>query len=159
MVKAIQDFYQEQVSHCYGCGRLNEHGYQIKSYWDGEQALCIFQPQPYHLAVPGFVYGGLIASIIDCHSTGTAAAAAYEAAGREMGTKPDFRYVTASLHVDYLRPTPIDAILHIAAKANEISGRKVVVSSSVIVDDVETARGLVTVVQMPAEWLTSFNSR
>jgi len=158
-VKAIQDFYQEQVSHCYGCGRLNEHGYQIKSYWDGEQALCIFQPQPYHLAVPGFVYGGLIASIIDCHSTGTAAAAAYEAAGREMGTKPDFRYVTASLHVDYLRPTPIDAILHIAAKANEISGRKVVVSSSVIVDDVETARGLVTVVQMPAEWLTSFNSR
>jgi len=159
IVKAIQDFYQEQVSHCYGCGRLNEHGYQIKSYWDGEQALCIFQPQPYHLAVPGFVYGGLIASIIDCHSTGTAAAAAYEAAGREMGTKPDFRYVTASLHVDYLRPTPIDAILHIAAKANEISGRKVVVSSSVIVDDVETARGLVTVVQMPAEWLTSFNSR
>lgn len=158
-MKAIQDFYQEQVSHCYGCGRLNEHGYQIKSYWDGEQALCIFQPQPYHLAVPGFVYGGLIASIIDCHSTGTAAAAAYEAAGREMGTKPDFRYVTASLHVDYLRPTPIDAILHIAAKANEISGRKVVVSSSVIVDDVETARGLVTVVQMPAEWLTSFNSR
>jgi acyl-coenzyme A thioesterase PaaI-like protein len=158
-VKAIQDFYQEQVSHCYGCGRLNEHGYQIKSYWDGEQALCIFQPQPYHLAVPGFVYGGLIASIIDCHSTGTAAAAAYEAAGREMGTKPDFRYVTASLHVDYLRPTPIDAILHITAKANEISGRKVVVSSSVIVDDVETARGLVTVVQMPAEWLTSFNSR
>lgn len=159
IVKAIQDFYQEQVSHCYGCGRLNEHGYQIKSYWDGEQALCVFQPQPYHLAVPGFVYGGLIASIIDCHSTGTAAAAAYEAAGREMGTKPDFRYVTASLHVDYLRPTPIDAILHIAAKANEISGRKVVVSSSVIVDDVETARGLVTVVQMPAEWLTSFNSR
>ncbi len=157
-MKAIQEYYQEGVSHCYGCGRLNEHGYQIKSYWDGEQAMCMFQPQPYHLAIPGFVYGGLIASIIDCHSTGTAAAAAYGAAGREMGSKPYFRYVTASLHVDYLRPTPIDTSLHIAAKAIEISGRKVVVSSSVIVDDVETARGLVTVVEMPAEWLASFNS-
>ena len=86
MVKAFQDFYQDEVSHCYGCGRLNEHGHQIKSYWDGEEAICVYRPQPYHQAIPGFVYGGLIASIIDCHSTGTAAAAAYRAAGREMGT-------------------------------------------------------------------------
>ena len=157
-MKAFQDFYQDEVSHCYGCGRLNEHGHQIKSYWDGEEAICVYQPQPYHQASPGFVYGGLIASIIDCHSTGTAAAAAYRAAGREMGTQPYFRYVTASLHVDYLRPTPIDAPLLVRAKVKEISGRKVVVSSSVVVDDVETARGEVTVVQMPDEWLALSNS-
>ena len=157
-MKAFQDFYQDEVSHCYGCGRLNEHGHQIKSYWDGEEAICVYQPQPYHQASPGFVYGGLIASIIDCHSTGTAAAAAYRAAGREMGTQPYFRYVTASLHVDYLRPTPIDGPLLVRAKVKEISGRKVVVSSSVVVDDVETARGEVTVVQMPDEWLALSNS-
>ncbi len=157
-MKAFQDFYQDEVSHCYGCGRLNEHGHQIKSYWDGEEAICVYQPQQYHQAIPGFVYGGLIASIIDCHSTGTAAAAAYRAAGREMGTQPYFRYVTASLHVDYLRPTPINAALKVIAKVEKISGRKAVVSSLVVVGDVETARGEVTVVQMPDEWLTLSNS-
>jgi acyl-CoA thioesterase FadM len=75
-----------------------------------------------------------------------------------MGTQPYFRYVTASLHVDYLRPTPIDAPLLVIAKVKEISGRKVVVSSSVMVEDVETARGEVTVVQMPDDWLSLSNS-
>ena len=153
IVKAFQDFYQDVVSHCYGCGRLNEHGHQIKSYWDGEEAICTYHPEPFHQAIPGFVYGGLIASIIDCHSTGTAAAAAYRAAGREMGTQPYFRYVTAALHVDYLRPTPIEEALVVRARIKEMSGRKIVVASSVIVEDVETARGEVTAVQMPDGWL------
>jgi hypothetical protein len=37
--KAFQDYYPDDLSHCYGCGRLNEHGLQIKSYWDGEESL------------------------------------------------------------------------------------------------------------------------
>jgi hypothetical protein len=94
---AFQDYYDEATSHCYGCGRLNEYGLQIKSYWDGDEAVCSYTPLPQHTAIPGYVYGGLIASLIDCHSTGTAAAAAYQEAGREMGTLPAFRYVTASL--------------------------------------------------------------
>ena len=65
--RAFQDYYQDHFSHCYGCGRLNEHGLHIKSFWDGEEAICIFNPKPYHTAIPGYVYGGLIASIIDCH--------------------------------------------------------------------------------------------
>ena len=81
--KAFQDTYPENVAHCYGCGRLNEHGLQIKSYWDGEETICHFRPRPYHTAVPGYVYGGLIASLIDCHGTGTAAAAAGRAEGRD----------------------------------------------------------------------------
>ena len=72
----FQDSYPDDVSHCYGCGRLNPHGLQIKSYWEGEEAVCRYRPQPYHTAIPGYVYGGLIASLIDCHSTGTASAAA-----------------------------------------------------------------------------------
>ena len=74
MEKAFQDYYPDYSSHCYGCGRLNSAGLQIKSYWDGEETVCRFDPKPYHTAIPGFVYGGLIASLIDCHSTGTAAA-------------------------------------------------------------------------------------
>ena len=109
--KAFQDFYDDEVSYCYGCGRLNEQGLQIKSYWDGDEAVCHFKPKPYYTAIPRYVYGGLIASLIDCHSTGTASAAAYRQAGREMGTEPSYRYVTASLRVDYLKPTPINEIL------------------------------------------------
>ena len=98
--KAFQDYYPDELSHCYGCGRLNEHGLHLKSYWDGEGTVAAFLPRPYHIAIPGYVYGGLIASIIDCHGTGTAAAAAYRAEGRAMDTEPPLRFVTASLHVD-----------------------------------------------------------
>jgi hypothetical protein len=75
--KSFQDYYPDAMAHCYGCGRLNKSGHQIKSYWDGEESVCRFQPKPYHIAIPGYVYGGLLASLIDCHGTGTAAAAAY----------------------------------------------------------------------------------
>jgi len=53
--------------------------------------------------VPGFTYGGLLASLIDCLGPGTAAAAMYRAEGREMDTPPGFRFVTGSLHVDFLK--------------------------------------------------------
>ena len=86
---AFQDAYPDDYSHCYGCGRLNPHGLQIKTVWDGDDAVTVFTPQPYHTAVAGYVYGGLIASLIDCHGTGTASAAAYRAEGRAMGTEPD----------------------------------------------------------------------
>ena len=146
---AFQDYYPEQVSYCYGCGRLNEHGLQIKSYWEGEEAVCIYQPRPYHIAIPGYVYGGLIASLIDCHSTGTAAAAAYRAAGRTMDTEPAFRFVTASLHVDYLKPTPLGVPLEVRATVKEIKGRKVVITAVLSAEGQACARGEVVAVQMP----------
>ena len=147
--RAFQDYYSEQFSHCYGCGRLNDRGLQIKSFWDGDETVSTFHPRPYHTAIPGYVYGGLIASLIDCHSTGTAAAAAYRAAGREMDTKPILRFLTASLHVDYLRPTPIDKPIEIRGWVEEIKGRKVVVKSSLSVDGEICARGEVIAVQVP----------
>jgi hypothetical protein len=75
--KAFQDYYPDYFAVCYGCGNLNELGHQIKSYWDGDESVCHFQPKPYHTALPGYVYGGLLASLVDCHGTGTAAAAGY----------------------------------------------------------------------------------
>ena len=147
--KAFQDYYPDHLSHCYGCGRLNEHGLQIKSYWDGDESVCRFDPKPYHTAIPGYVYGGLIASLIDCHGTGTAAAAMYRAENRAMDTEPPFRFVTASLHVDYLRPTPIDATLEVRAQVKEIKGRKVVMAMTLSAKGEVCARGEVVAVQMP----------
>ncbi|WP_291012176.1 PaaI family thioesterase [Hydrogenophaga sp.] len=145
---AFQDHYPENVSHCYGCGSHNTHGHQIKTVWEGDETVTRFQPEPFHTSVPGFAYGGLIASLIDCHSTGTAAAAMYRQAGRDLDSLPPFRFVTGSLHVDFLKPTPL-VELEIRGKVKEIKGRKVVVDTTVFAGGVATARGEVVAVQMP----------
>ena len=54
------------------------------------------------------MYGGLIASVIDCHSAGTAAIFTMIDAGVAVGSEPSPRYVTAHLEVDFLAPTPLD---------------------------------------------------
>jgi acyl-coenzyme A thioesterase PaaI-like protein len=147
--KAFQDYYPDQLSYCYGCGRLNAHGHQIKSYWEGDEAVCTFEPKEYHISIPGYVYGGLIASLIDCHSTGTAAAAMYRDQGRDMDSDPPLRFLTASLKVDYLRPTPLGITLEVRAKAVEIKGRKVIVHSTLSANGEVCARGEVVAVLMP----------
>lgn len=149
--KAFQDYYPDYLAWCYGCGRLNEHGHHIRSFWDGDETVAYFTPQPYHIAVPGYVYGGLLASLIDCHGTGTAAAAAYRAAGRPMDSQPALRFLTASLHVEYLRPTPLGVKLEIRGRVKEVKGRKVVVEEWILARGEVTVRGEVIAVQVPEE--------
>lgn len=148
--RAVQDFYPDDFSHCYGCGRLNAHGLQLKTRWDGEDTVARFRPAPEHMALPGYVYGGLIASLIDCHAMGTAAAATLRAEGRDVGDAPSPRFVTAALRVDYLKPTPLGPELEIRARVRERTPRKVVVESTVSAGGVITARGEAVAVPMPA---------
>lgn len=148
-MKAFQDHYPDELSHCYGCGRNNPDGHRLKSYWEGDSTVATFEPQPRHTAIPGFVYGGLIASLIDCHGTGSAAAAAYRAEGRAMGTEPPLRFVTASLAVDYLAPTPMGVHLKLLGRIAEVGPRKVVVEVEVWADGTRSARGRVVAVRMP----------
>ncbi|UCC49316.1 MAG: PaaI family thioesterase [Gemmatimonadota bacterium] len=152
--KAFQDYYPDDVAHCYGCGRLNERGHQLKSYWDGDETVARFTPQLYHTAIPGYVYGGLIASLIDCHGTGTAAAAAARAAGQNLSGDHDPpveapRFVTASLRVDYLRPTRLGPELEVRGRLKEMTERKVVVEATLSAEGKVTARGTVVAVRMP----------
>lgn len=147
--KAFQEYYADDVSHCYGCGRLNPEGLHIKSYWDGEESVARFTPHPYHIAAPGFVYGGVIASLVDCHGTGTAAAATYRHQGRAMDTEPKLRFVTASLKVDYLLPTPLGVELEARGKVKNVGDRRVTVDVEVMADGKVCARGEVVAVRMP----------
>jgi acyl-coenzyme A thioesterase PaaI-like protein len=146
--RAFQDYYPDDVAHCYGCGRLNEKGLHVRSFWDGDETVCRYLPAPHHTAIPGFVYGGLIASLIDCHATGSAAAAGYRALGRAMGTEPALRYVTAALKVDYVAPTPLGPPLELRGTIKEVKGRKVIVAVSVRANGKETARGEVVAVRL-----------
>jgi acyl-coenzyme A thioesterase PaaI-like protein len=147
---AFQDRYAEDVAHCYGCGRLNPHGHQLKSYWGGEDTVASFVPAPHHTAIQGCVYGGLIASLIDCHGTGSAAAAAARAAGAgDDAAVPLPRFVTASLHVDYLKPTPLGPALELRGTIAQQTERKAVVDITITVGTGVTARGRVVAVRMP----------
>ncbi|MEP7383465.1 MAG: PaaI family thioesterase [Gemmatimonadota bacterium] len=148
---ALQDLYPDSYAHCHGCGRLNEHGLHVKSVWQDGVALAHFSPAPDHLSMPGYVYGGLIASLIDCHAMATAAGAAMVAAGEVPGRDETRRFVTGSLHVDFLKPTPIGVELELRAHASEVGERKVLVEVSVTASDVEVARGRVTAVRLPVQ--------
>jgi acyl-coenzyme A thioesterase PaaI-like protein len=148
-IPAVQDHYPDDVAHCYGCGRLNEQGYRLKTRVEGEEAVTIFTPSSHHTAVPGFVYGGLIASLIDCHSMATAAAAAERVEGREIGMGETLRFVTASLRVDYLAPTPLGPALEIRGRVREGGGKKYIVESTLSAGGKVTARGEVVAVRMP----------
>ena len=149
--KSFQDYYPDYLAQCYGCGRLNEQGHQIKSFWDGNETVAYFTPQPYHKAIPGYVYGGLLASLIDCHGTGTAAAAAYRSEGREMDTEPPLRFLTAALNVNYIKPTPLGPQLEVRGRIKEVKGRKVVVEAWIVAEGQTTVRGEVVAVQVPED--------
>lgn len=146
----LQNLYPDDFAHCYGCGRLNTHGLHVKSEWLDTVCVARFQPAPYHMALPGFVYGGLIASLADCHAMATAAGAAMRAAGAEPGRDQTPRFVTASLHVDFLRPTPLGPALVLRARPIEVGERKVIVEMGIFADDAECARARVVAVRAPA---------
>lgn len=146
---ALQDLYPDDFAHCYGCGRLNANGLHVKSEWLDGESIARFHPAPYHMALPGFVYGGLLASLADCHAMATAAGASMVAAGLTPGTDPTPRFVTASLHVDFIRPTPLGPELVLRARAMEIGERKVTVEMRVLVDGVESVRARVIAVRAP----------
>lgn len=149
----IQDLYPDDFAHCYGCGRLNTDGLHVKSEWHDGEAIARFQPAPYHIALPGFVYGGLIASLADCHAMATAAGDAMVAVGLIPGRDPTPRFVTASLQVDFLRPTPVGPELVLRAQAVERGERKVVVAMRVTAGGMECARARVVAVPAPASML------
>lgn len=132
---------------CFGCGRDNEHGLRIRSHWEGAEAVCRWRPEPWHMAQPGILNGGVIATLMDCHCACTAAAAALRAEGTALGEAPAPVYVTASLHVDYLRPTPMDGTVEVRARVLASEGRRMTLACALRAGGEETARGEVVMVR------------
>ena len=85
----------------------------------------------------------MTASLIDCHGAATAAAAKAKESG-----EPIARFVTASLTVDYLKPTPLGVELEIRGKVAEIKGRKVTVDVELLAGDTVCAKGRVLMIQL-----------
>lgn len=147
--------FQEQMpgNHCWGCGPDNPDGLQLQSRWDGEEAVAVWQPRPAYMAGPPHIlFGGIIAALIDCHTICTAYAAAFRATGRPIGSDPAVWYVTASLQVSYLRPTPLTAPLTLRARVVEVAGRRTNLTCSLYAEGQECARGEVVAVRVPVAW-------
>lgn len=169
----VQALYPDDAARCYGCGRLNERGHHVETYVagfpgspadEGEgrragaglETEARFTPETFHTALPGYVYGGLLASLVDCHGTGSAAAAALAGAGHDLrdpdpglvpGDVP--RFVTARLEVDYERPTPLGPELRLRGRVAERTDRKAVVEVELSAEGRVTVRGRVVAVRLP----------
>jgi acyl-coenzyme A thioesterase PaaI-like protein len=125
---------------CFGCGSENQEGLQIHSSWDGDEAVCEWSSQPRFQGWKGLMNGGILATLIDCHCMGTAMAAAYRSEGRELGSEPYYRYATAHIAVDYLKPTPNDGPITLRAQVVEMQGRKARLTCQVFVSGLLTAK-------------------
>ena len=138
---AFQDQYLDSRADCWGCGRNNHQGLQIKSYWDGEEAVASYSPKSFHSGHKGILNGGIIATLIDCHCVGLAMADAHRREGRDIGSLPLITYVTASLKVDYLKPTFLkNESIELRAKVDRVEGKKTFISCSLFAHDVIRAQ-------------------
>ena len=135
--KYFQDYMPGNV--CYGCGRENHDGLKIRSYWEGEEAVCIWHSQDKYNGWQGILNGGVLATLIDCHSMCTAMAAAYRAEEREINSEPIYHYATASLNIKYLKPTSNDHPIEIRATIKEMKGKKAIVQCKVYSNGVNSA--------------------
>ncbi len=150
-MKAFQDTVPD--NHCYGCGPENPKGMQIKSYWDGDESVCTYMPKPEQCAGPlHYVYGGTIASLIDCHCVNTAMANHYKREEREPGTGEPVWCVTGRLTVNYLAPTPIDQPIELRARIVEASDKKTILQCDLSSGGETTATGEVIAVRVPPAW-------
>lgn len=152
MTDAIQDLYSDEHAHCFGCGHRNTMGIQLKSYLnDAATSASITPPAHYTGGIPNHLFGGMVASLLDCH--GTASAAAFYQQHLRQSDKLDAtleRFVTANLNIDYINPTPINQQLTLKGTLVSIEGRKVRVSLTLTSGQTLCARATMLAVKLMA---------
>ncbi len=142
--ESIQETWPDEGTYCWGCGRNNEHGLQLKSYWDEDVTVASWTPKEHHLAFPGVLNGGIISTIIDCHGTGTANAYHH----RAEGTSGHYMHVTASLRINFLRPTPLNRPVTLKAKVRETDGKRTVVDCDLYSGETLCVQGEIVTVRV-----------
>ena len=133
----FQDYMPGNV--CFGCGAENPDGLQIKSFWEGEEAVCIWNSQDKYNGWKNLLNGGILATLVDCHTMGTAMAYAYKNENRALNTEPEYRYATGTINVRYLKPTPNDKPIELRAQVVEMKGRKTSMKCQVYCEGIQTA--------------------
>lgn len=145
-----KDFFQNHMpgNICFGCGKDNHEGLQIKSYWEGEEAICIWNSKEKYQGWKGVLHGGILASLVDCHCMCTAMAAQYRSEGRDLESTPIYRYATGTLTIKYLKPTYNDVPIVLKAIPIIHSEKKIEVNCRVFSNDELTAEANVIAIKV-----------
>jgi acyl-coenzyme A thioesterase PaaI-like protein len=147
---SLQERFAPQ-SACFGCGPANQQGLRVRSFPCDPNKFTVvgqadqdagglrseafravteaeWRPSPHHEAFPGMLNGGIIGSLLDCHSNWTAA---YQLM-RDRGEVHPPCTVTSEFKVKLLRPTPSAAPLRLEARVLESQGSRVVVEAQLL---------------------------
>ena len=149
-MKEIKQIFQDYMGHnvCFGCGKYNAEGLQIKSFWEGDEAVCRWRAASHHHGWKGIMNGGIMATLIDCHSMCTAMAHATRVENRALGTAPHYKYATGTMTIRYLKPTSnLDEVV-LRAQVTEMKGRKTVVKCDFYSKDIKTAEAEVIAIRV-----------
>jgi uncharacterized protein (TIGR00369 family) len=128
-VISLQEEHAAQ-SICYGCGPANEHGLHIRSFPEGDTLVCEWTPEPKFQAFPGVLYGGLVASLLDCHCNW---AGAWHLMQKNGLDKPPCT-VTAELNVKFLKPTSSTTPVKLVARVVDSSEKRATVEGELFSD-------------------------
>ncbi len=139
--KSIQETYAPQNS-CFGCGPSNSKGLHVRSFVEGDFLVAEWNAEPHHEAFPGVLNGGIIGSLLDCHSNWTAAWHLMMAKGENHPSCT----VTADYAIKLLRPTPTDKPIRLKAWVVDCKGSKATIAAELSVDGVVCATCLGTFV-------------
>jgi acyl-coenzyme A thioesterase PaaI-like protein len=125
MADSLQDRYAPRTR-CFGCGPANEKGLRIKSRPEGGEVVAVWTPEPHHEAFTGMLNGGIIGTLLDCHSNWTAASWLMSRDG--LSAPPCT--VTAEFHVKLKRPTPSTGPVTLRARVVESAGDRATVEAT-----------------------------
>jgi acyl-coenzyme A thioesterase PaaI-like protein len=109
---------------CFGCGSTNPEGLHLRSFLGDGAVVAEWMPGPNHRSFPGVLNGGIIGTLLDCHSNWAAVVALLESTG-EFGMT-----VTANYAVTLLRPTPTDRPVQLRSWVTNLEGRRATVAAS-----------------------------
>lgn len=136
---------------CYGCGADNALGLRIKSFMEGDEGVCVWRPEPHHCSYPGYLNGGITCTLMDCHSAWTAFALESRKLGLDMSSSPEMPTGwTRAMHVEFLKPIPIDGEVVLRAKVIKSGKTSRTVACSVYSGEAECVKGEVTMVMSGA---------
>jgi len=148
--RALQDYFDHN---CWGCGPKNRRGLHVKSFWSEELngLLCKWAPKPNHASGPNMLNGGVIFTLMDCHSIMAAVACAYKNEGREFGTEPHIWFVTKEAKLTFSKPTPLDTV-ELQAIVQHMEGRIAHVSCTLYNQGIKRAEMALEAIRVPAHW-------
>lgn len=143
----FQEYMEENV--CFGCGKNNPEGLQIKSYWEGDTCICIWNSQQKYNGWTNLLNGGILATLVDCHCMATATSYAYQQENnRAWNSEPVYRYATGTMTIKYLKPTSNNLPIRLEAKIREVKNKKTTVQCTCWSGGIKTAEAEVIAIRV-----------